>query len=81
VPPAVPVRVTVAVPALEQYGEPAYEIVAPGTAVMVIEVVVVYNGQPPDAAIVYVTVYVPGVLVPKVTSPLAAFNVNPAVDE
>ena len=45
VPPAVPVCVTVAVP-VAQYGEPAYEIVAVGSAVMVIEVVAVLLHAP-----------------------------------
>ena len=56
VPPAVPVRVTVAVPAFEQYGVPVYAIVAAGNAVTVMDVDVENAGHPPAAAMVYVTV-------------------------
>jgi hypothetical protein len=52
VPPAVPVLVTGAVKAVEQYGVPAYVIVALGVAVIVMLVVVVNTAQPPDAATV-----------------------------
>jgi hypothetical protein len=34
-------------------------------------------GQPPDAGIVLVTVYVPGVLAARLTSPLEALMLNP----
>lgn len=49
-----------------------------GTALTVIEVVVINAGQGADAAMVYVTVYVPGVLVPNVTSPVDTLIDNPA---
>ena len=52
VPPVDPVSVTDAVPPFEQYGEPAYEIVAAGNAVIVTLVVAVTTGQPFAAAIV-----------------------------
>ena len=55
-PPAVPVRVTVAVPPLEQYGLPGYVIVAEGAEVTVTFAVVLNDAHPPEAAIVYVTV-------------------------
>ena len=49
---------------------------------MVIELVAVTAAQPPDAAIVFVTVYVPGVLADKLTCPVAVLtNTSPAVDE
>ena len=38
-------------------------------------------GQPPAAAIVFVTVYVFAVLVDSVTNPVAALIVNPAGEE
>ncbi len=69
VPPAVPVWVTVAAP-VAQYGEPAYEIVATGRAVIVIEVVVVLLHTPLLKE--YVIVYVPGVLVARLMAPVAA---------
>jgi hypothetical protein len=78
VPPAVPVRVTFCTVALLAQKGPAYEIVALGAVVMVTLAVVVNAAQPPAAAIVYVTVYVPAVEVLGVTAPVAAFNVNPA---
>ena len=56
VPPGVPVRVTLAMPALEQYGDAAYTIVAVGAVVMVIVVVAMTAGHPAAAAMVYVTV-------------------------
>jgi hypothetical protein len=39
-PPAVPVRVTSIMPAFEQYGDPVYEIVAEGAAVIRTDAVV-----------------------------------------
>jgi len=51
VPPTLPVRVTLAGAALLQYGDPSYAIVALGAAVIVTEVVVLNNAQPPPAAI------------------------------
>ena len=47
------------------------------TAAIVTDAVAVAPGQPPLAATVYVTVYVPAVLVPGVMEPFAAI-VNPA---
>jgi hypothetical protein len=52
VPPTLPVRVTLAVLALLQYGEPLYVIVALGAAVIVTEDVVLKTAQPPLAGIV-----------------------------
>ena len=44
--------------------------------------VAVAAAHPPDAAIVFVTVYVPGVLVERFTSPVDTLTkFNPAVDE
>jgi len=80
VPPPVPTSLTVAVPALEQYGVPLYEIVAAGKSVIVMLVVAVTCGQPPAAASVYVTVYEPGVLVPKLTEPVAGVIDKPGVE-
>jgi hypothetical protein len=46
------------------------------------ELVAVTAAHPPDAAIVFVTVYVPGVLADKLTWPVAVLtNTSPAVDE
>ena len=51
-------------------------------AVIVISLVAVTTAQPPAAAIVLVTVYIPGVLADKLISPEAAFtNTKPAEDE
>jgi len=53
VPPVVPVLVTgLIVRSLLQKGAPAYDIVAAGACVIVIEVALVCDGQPPAAAIV-----------------------------
>ena len=49
------------------------------TSDMVTDVVAVVPGHPPLAATVYVTVYIPAVLVPGVMEPFAAI-VNPAGD-
>ena len=59
-----------------------YEIAVDGSAfaVMVTEVVALTAAQPPFAAIVYVTVYVPGVEVEGVIAPVLAFSVNPVVE-
>jgi NADH:ubiquinone oxidoreductase subunit 6 (subunit J) len=43
--------------------------------------VVLTAEQPPAAAIVYVTVYVPAVLVLGVISPVLAFMLKPVVEE
>ena len=48
---------------------------------MVTEVVTGTEAQPPDAGIVYVTVYVPAVLVDGVTAPVTELMINPAVEE
>ena len=43
--------------------------------------IAVTAGQPPDAAIVFVTVYVPAVLAERFTTPVAVLtNTNPAPD-
>jgi hypothetical protein len=47
---------------------------------MVTEVVTGTAAHPPDAGIVYVTVYVPAVLDDGVIAPVAPFIVNPAVE-
>ena len=47
---------------------------------MVTLVVAITATQPPDAAIVYVTVYVPAVLLPGVIAPVEALMFNPAGD-
>ena len=44
--------------------------------------VAVTVGHPPDAAIVFVTVYVPGVLADRLTCPVAVLTkTSPAVEE
>jgi hypothetical protein len=49
---------------------------------MVTELVAVTAAHPPDAAMVLVTVYVPGVLADKLIWPVAVLtNTSPAVDE
>ena len=48
---------------------------------MVTDVVVEKAEQPPAAAIVYVTVYVPSVLVEGVIAPVLELMVSPAVEE
>ena len=45
------------------------------------EAVAVKDGQPPLAAMVYVTKYVPAVLVDGVIAPVDALIDNPAVEE
>ena len=56
-------------------------MVAVGAVVIVTDAVVENAEHPPAAAIVYVTVYVPAVLVDGVISPVEASIVNPAVEE
>jgi len=53
---------------------------AAGGALITTVAVVVYVEQPPDAVIVYVTVYVPDVDVLGVTAPVDALSVKPAGD-
>jgi hypothetical protein len=51
-------------------------------AVIVTDEVAVTTPHPPDAAIVLVTVYIPGVLADRFTCPVAVFTkTKPAVDE
>jgi hypothetical protein len=52
-------------------------ILAVGTGVIVTGAVAVTAGQPPLAATVYVTVYVPGILVLGVIAPVLELNVKP----
>jgi hypothetical protein len=57
-------------------------ITTDGVAFIVILLVADTRAQPPAAAIVLVTVYVPGVLADRLTCPVAVLtNTNPAVDE
>jgi len=63
-----------------QYGEPPYVIVALGAVVIVTLAVVLKAEQPPAAAMVYVTVYVPAVDVLGVIAPVEALIVKPAVE-
>ena len=80
-PPGVPVSVTFCTPAVLHHGEPVYDMLAVGNAVMVIGEVAVTTPQPPAAAIVLVTVYVPGVLADRSTCPVAVLtNTSPAVE-
>ena len=51
---------------------------AVGASVIVTDVVTGTAAHPADAGIVYVTVYVPGVLVPGVIAPVEGSIVNPA---
>jgi len=51
---------------------------AVGTAVIVTDVVTGTVPQPPEAGMVYVTVYVPAVLLLGVMAPVAALIVKPA---
>jgi hypothetical protein len=52
-----------------------------GVVVIVTDVVVENAAHPLAAAIVYVTVYVPAVLVEGVIAPVDASIINPAVEE
>ena len=54
---------------------------AAGMATIVTEVVTGLAGQPPEAGMVYVTTYVPSVLVDGVTAPVPELIVSPPVDE
>ena len=53
-------------------------MVAAGRAVIVTEVVVTTAAHPPEEGVVYVTVYVPGVLADGVIAPVAGSIVSPA---
>ena len=53
----------------------------PTEGLIVTIVVVVTDAHPPEAGIVYATVYVPGVLVDGVISPVEALKANPVEDE
>jgi hypothetical protein len=48
---------------------------------MVTDAVVLNAAQPPEAGMLYVTVYVPAVLVEGVIAPVELLIVKPAVDE
>jgi hypothetical protein len=74
----VPDNVTDAELTVVQKGVPVYEMVAVGTAVITTDAVVVTAAQPPAAGFVYVTVYVPAVLVDGVMAPVPLLIVNPA---
>ena len=54
---------------------------AEGTEVIVTEAVATVAPQPPDAAMVYDTVYVPAVLDEGVIAPVEEFIVSPEVEE
>ncbi len=56
-------------------------MLAVGAVVIVTLAVVLTAEQPPEAAIVYVTVYVPAVLVLGVIAPVLALMIKPVVEE
>ena len=56
-------------------------MLALGAAVIVTVVVFTTAAQPPDAAIVYVTVQVPAVLVLGIIAPVLALMLKPVVEE
>ena len=57
-------------------------MVAAGNVLIVIELVAVTKAQPPAAAMVLVTVYVPAVLAERSTRPVAVFKkTSPVVEE
>ncbi len=56
-------------------------MLALGAAVIVTVVVFITAAQPPAAAIVYVTVYVPAVLVLGVIAPVLASMLKPVAEE
>lgn len=82
-PPAVPLRVTERADMDVQNGLPEYDILVDwlGAAPIVTEVVAFTAAQPPDAAIVYVTVYVPTVEVDGIIAPVVELMLKPVVDE
>ena len=82
VPPVVPVCVTdCALVRVLQNGEPTQLIIALGAAVIVTVVVVLTAEHPADAAIVYVTVQVPAVLVLGKIAPVLELMLKPVVEE
>ena len=82
-PPVVPVCVTdCALERVLQNGEPVQLILALGAAVIVTVAVVVTAEQPPAvAAIVYVTVQVPVILILGVIAPVLELILKPVVEE
>lgn len=81
VPPLSPVSVTFTAGALAvlQRAEGVYSIVAEGAFVIVTVVVVSKPGQGAAAAILYFTVYVPGLLAEGVITPLVLSIANPVL--
>ena len=81
-PPVVPVWLTdCELVIVLQNGKPAQLMLALGAELMVTLAVVLTAEQPAEAAIVYVTVYVPAVLVLGVIAPVLASMLRPVVDE
>ena len=65
-----------------QNGLPAYvNVVMVGDSLMVMLVVVLSAAHPPEASVLYVTVYVPGVLPAGVMPPVEELMIKPGVDE
>ena len=56
-------------------------MLALGAEIIVIPLVATSSEQPPAAAIVYVTVYVPAVLVLGVIAPVLSLILKPVVEE
>ena len=81
----IPVPVTVGNCGVEtdvHKGKLAYEKdVIVGAPVIVTFAVVLTEAHPPEAGVLYVTVYDPGVLVDGVIPPVTGLIVNPGVDE
>jgi hypothetical protein len=62
----------------------AVPVIVPGVStegLIVTVVVVVTDEHPPEAGVVYIIVYVPGVLVDGVMAPVEALKDNPVEDE
>src|SRR6218665_1322908 len=77
-----PINVGNGLEAFWQYGELAYKKVPAAGAVIVMLETLITAGHPPLAAMVFVTVYVPGVLATKLICPVDVLtNTRPAVDE